>query len=112
MKHNIETTYFLSRVIIACIMIALPFASCQLAGWLILDFCLALFFIMRIKNKNVLTFIIVLQIIVSLIIFVVLNTFIVVVLNTFIARGPFDTTSIKEPLSLIYTIINLNDYPQ
>lgn len=104
MKHNIETTYFLSRVIIACIMIALPFASCQLAGWLILDFCLALFFIMRIKNKNVLTFVIVLQIIVSLIIFVVLNTF--------IARGPFDTTSIKEPLSLIYTIINLNDYPQ
>jgi hypothetical protein len=95
MKHNIETTYFLSRVIIACIMIALPFASCQLAGWLILDFCLALFFIMRIKNKNVLTFIIVLQIIVSLIIFVVLNTF--------IARGPFDTLfSIIKPNSQYY----------
>lgn len=42
-------------------MICLPFGTSQMAGWLVLDFCLALFFIQRIGNKKALTLVIVLQ---------------------------------------------------
>lgn len=75
MKQYIETIYSLSRIIIACIMICLPYGSCQLAGWLMLDFCLALFFIQRIDNKRMLTLVIVAQLIITILLFITLNTF-------------------------------------
>lgn len=75
MKQYIETIYSLSRIVIACIMICLQYASCQMAGWLILDFCLALFFIQRIDNKRMLTLVIVVQLIITILLFITLNTF-------------------------------------
>lgn len=75
MKQYIETIYSLSRIVIACIMICLQYASCQMAGWLILDFCLALFFIKRIDNKRMLTLVIVAQLIITILLFITLNTF-------------------------------------
>ncbi|HBA13104.1 MAG: hypothetical protein ACOX32_08740 [Bacteroidaceae bacterium] len=75
MKQQINFIYGISRLIIACVLICLPCYQCQFAGWLILDFCLALFFINNISNKKVLVAVILLQIIISLAIIIVLNTF-------------------------------------
>lgn len=75
MKHYIETIYSLSRLIIACILICLPYDSCKIAGWLILDFCLALFFIQRIGNKKILTLVIAIQLILTILLYISINFF-------------------------------------
>lgn len=70
-------------------MICLQYASCQMAGWLILDFCLALFFIQRIGNKRMLTLVIVVQLIITILLFITLNTF------TAVKTSPVTTFSIE-----------------
>ncbi len=75
-------------------MIWLPFGACKMAGWLILDFCLALFFIQKISNKRILTFILVVQVIVTLLMFLILNTFIV-------KTAPVTTFSVEHYYSQI-----------
>lgn len=56
-------------------MICLPYGSCQLAGWLMLDFCLALFFIQRIDNIKIRTFVLLIQLLITILVFITLNTF-------------------------------------
>ncbi len=75
MKQYIETIYSVSRIVMACIMICLPYGLCRLAGWLILDFCLALFLIQKISNKRLLIFLIVIQILLTLLVLIALNSF-------------------------------------
>lgn len=60
-----------------------------MAGWLILDFCLALFFIQRIDNKRMLTLVIVVQLIITILLFITLNTF------TAVKTSPVTTFSIE-----------------
>lgn len=56
-------------------MICLPYGSCQMAGWLILDVCLALFFIQRIGNKKILTLVIAIQLILTILLYLSINFF-------------------------------------